>query len=48
MAKRLSVKRSKQAKDRMTAHKKDPQMQECKVANARSKKTQAKKINRAR
>jgi hypothetical protein len=48
MATRLSVKRRKQVKDRVTAHKKEPQLQECKVANARSKKTIIKKLNRAR
>jgi hypothetical protein len=48
MAKRLSVKRQKQVKDRQTEHKKSPSLHPHKIDQARSKKMKAKKINRAR
>jgi hypothetical protein len=48
MATRLRVKRKKQIKDRATEYKKAPKKRAHKIDNARSKKMQAKKINRAR
>jgi hypothetical protein len=48
MATRLRVKRKKDIRDRATEHKKNPQLKDHKIDNARSKKAQAKKINRAR
>ena len=48
MAKRLSVKRRKEIKDRQTEHKKNPKLHPHKIDQARSKKAKSRKINRAR
>ena len=48
MATRLRVKHAKTKKDKQTAHKDNPEKRDNKIDNARSKKAQSKKINRAR
>jgi hypothetical protein len=48
MATRLKIKRKKQIKDRVTAHKKNPSKHPHKVDQANAKKMKARKINRAR
>ena len=47
MATRIRVKRKKQIRDRVTAHKLKPAMGPHKIDNARSEKMKARKINRA-
>jgi hypothetical protein len=48
MAKRLSIKRRKQKRDRATEHKKTPSLRPHKIDQARSKKMKKRKLNRAR